>query len=44
MKSWEPINEMFTRFNNIVANLEALGKTFSNGEKVRKILRSLPKE
>ena len=26
MKSWEPINEMFTRFNNIFTNLEALGK------------------
>lgn len=34
---------MFTRFNNIVKNLEALGKTFSNGKKLRKILRSQPK-
>lgn len=35
---------MFTRFSDIVINLEALGKTYSNGENVRKILRSLPKE
>ena len=32
---------MFTRFNDIVTSLESLGKTYTNGEKVRKILRSL---
>ena len=30
--------------DNIVTSLKALGKNYSNGEKVRKILRSLPKE
>ena len=44
MKSWESINDMFTRFNDIMTSLKALGKTYSNGEKVRKILMSLPKE
>ena len=35
---------LFTRFTNIVNTLGALGKTFSNSEKVKKIIRSLPKE
>ena len=33
---------MYTRF--IVSILRALGKTFSNSEKVKKIIKSLPKE
>ena len=39
----ESIKEMFTRFTEIVNNLDSLGKVFSNEEKVRKILRCLPK-
>ena len=35
---------MYTRFTDIVNTLGALGKTFSNSEKVKKIIRSLPKE
>ncbi|KAH9801446.1 hypothetical protein KPL71_001040 [Citrus sinensis] len=33
-----------SRFTDIVNTLGALGKTFSNSEKVKKIIRSLPKE
>ncbi|KAH9767844.1 hypothetical protein KPL71_011427 [Citrus sinensis] len=35
---------MYTRFTDIVNTLGALGKTFSISEKVKKIIRSLPKE
>ena len=35
---------MYTRFTNIVNTLRALGNTFSNSDKVKKIIRSLPKE
>ena len=35
---------MYTRFTDIINTLGALGKTFSNSEKVKKIIRSLPKE
>ena len=38
------VHYMYTRFTDIVNYLEALGKTFSNCEKVKKIIRSLPKE
>ena len=34
---------MFNRFNNILNGLKALGKTYSNSELVRKILRAFPK-
>ena len=34
---------MFTRFTDITNNLKTLGKTYSNEEMVRKILRCLPK-
>ncbi|KAH9651466.1 Integrase catalytic domain-containing protein [Citrus sinensis] len=34
----------FSRFTDIVNTLDALEKTFSNSEKVKKIIRSLPKE
>ena len=34
---------MFDRFNDILNGLRALGKTYSNSELVRKILRDLPK-
>ena len=39
----ESIKEMFTRFTLIVNNLHYLGKSFTNDEKFRKILRCLPK-
>ena len=42
MEKNETIKDMYTRFNDIVSTLEALGKSYTNGEKVRKILRNLP--
>ena len=42
IKDFESIVEMFSRFLVIVNKLEALGKTFTEVEKVMKILRSLP--
>ena len=44
MKDFEYIVEMFSRFMMIVNELEALGKTYTEVEKVMKILRSLPKK
>ncbi|KAH9770162.1 hypothetical protein KPL71_012287 [Citrus sinensis] len=44
MEQNESVYYMYTRFTNIVNTLGALGKTFSNSEKVKKIIRSLPKE
>ncbi|WJZ99484.1 hypothetical protein VitviT2T_017926 [Vitis vinifera] len=41
---FESIVEMFSRFLVIVNGLEALGKTYTEVEKVMKILRSLPKK
>lgn len=35
---------MYTRFTDIVNILRALGKTFSNSKKEKKIIRLLPKE
>ncbi|KAH9680417.1 hypothetical protein KPL71_026545 [Citrus sinensis] len=40
----ESVYSMYTRFTDIVNTLGAIGKTFSNSEKVKKIIRSLPKE
>ena len=39
----ESIPSMFTRSTNIINALKSLGKSYTNGEMVRKILRSLPK-
>ena len=44
MKDFESIVEMFSRFMMIVNEVEALGKTYAEVEKVMKILRSLPKK
>ena len=44
MKDFESIVEMFLRFLVIVNELEALGKTYTEVEKVVNILRSLPKK
>ncbi|XP_059291869.1 uncharacterized protein LOC132045330 [Lycium ferocissimum] len=43
MKEDETIKDMFRRFNKILGDLKALGKSYSNGEQVRKILRILPR-
>ncbi|GAV83656.1 DUF4219 domain-containing protein/UBN2 domain-containing protein, partial [Cephalotus follicularis] len=37
------ISYMFTRFTTIINSLKNLGKSYSNQELVRKILRCLPK-
>ncbi|GAV57104.1 UBN2 domain-containing protein, partial [Cephalotus follicularis] len=39
----ECISDMFTRFTTIVNSLKNLGKSYSNQELVRKILRCLPR-
>ncbi|GAV86693.1 UBN2 domain-containing protein, partial [Cephalotus follicularis] len=39
----ESISDMFTRFTTIINSLKNLGKSYSNQELVRKILRCLPK-
>ncbi|KAH9724856.1 hypothetical protein KPL70_007638 [Citrus sinensis] len=44
MEQNESVYSMYTRFTDIVNTLGALGKTFSNSEKLKKIIRSLPKE
>ncbi|KAH9792871.1 hypothetical protein KPL71_004323 [Citrus sinensis] len=44
MEQNENVYSMYTRFTDIVNTLGALGKTFSNSEKVKKIIRSIPKE
>ena len=44
MKQNENVYSMYTRFTDIVNTLGVLGKTFSNSEKVKKIIRSLPKK
>ena len=44
IKDFESIVEMFSRFLVIVNELEALGNTYTEVEKVMKILRSLPKK
>ena len=44
MKDFESTVEMFSRFMMIVNELEALGKIYTEVEKVMNILRSLPKK
>ncbi|GAV88447.1 UBN2 domain-containing protein, partial [Cephalotus follicularis] len=39
----ECISDMFSRFTTIIKSLKNLGKSYSNQELVRKILRCLPK-
>ncbi|GAV68663.1 DUF4219 domain-containing protein/UBN2 domain-containing protein, partial [Cephalotus follicularis] len=39
----DDIKSMFSRFTNIINALQALDKTYSNSEMVRKILRCLPR-
>lgn len=42
MSEGESISNMFFPLNQIFNSIHALGKRISNGEMVRKILRSLP--
>ncbi|XP_038988317.1 uncharacterized protein LOC103698532 isoform X2 [Phoenix dactylifera] len=42
MEPSETITCMFTRFTDIINGLKSLGKTYSNSDLVRKVLRSLP--
>ncbi|KAH9769987.1 Integrase catalytic domain-containing protein [Citrus sinensis] len=44
MEQNKSVYSMYTRFTDIVNTLGALGKTLSNSEKVKKIIRSLAKE
>ena len=41
MDEFETIVQMYSRFTNIIISLKALGKTHTQPEFVRKILRSL---
>ena len=41
MDEYKTIAQMYSRFTNIINNLKALGKTHTQSELVRKILRSL---
>ena len=40
MESFESISEIFHKFTNIINALKSFGKSYTNGELVRKILRS----
>nr|XP_009597682.1 uncharacterized protein LOC104093616 [Nicotiana tomentosiformis] len=42
MKDDESIEDMFGRFSKIIGDLKSFGRSYSSGEQVRKILRSLP--
>ena len=44
MEQNESVYSMYIRFMDIVNTLEALEKNFSNSKKVKKIIRSLPKQ
>ena len=43
MEPRETIRDMYTRFTDVINSLKALGKSFSNFELIKKILRSLSK-
>ncbi|XP_056688588.1 uncharacterized protein [Spinacia oleracea] len=44
MKTSETIQDMITRFTNIINELNSLGKIITPEEQVRKVLRSLPQD
>ena len=44
MEQNESVYSMYTQFTDILNTLGALGKNFSNSEKVKKMIRSFPKE
>lgn len=43
MESYESLSDIFSRFSNIINNLKLLGKSYTNANLMRKILRSLPR-
>ena len=43
MQEHESIDDMFTWFNTIVNKLNALGERHTTNQRIKKILRSLPK-
>ena len=43
MEHDESITKMFTHFTDIINGLKSFGKSYSNSDLVRKILRSLPR-
>ena len=43
MEHDESITKIFTRFTDIINGLKSLGKSYSNSDLVKKILRSLPR-
>ena len=43
MKPGETIDDMYTRFTDVVNGLKGLGKSFLDFKLVNKILRSIPK-
>ncbi|GAU46711.1 hypothetical protein TSUD_135360 [Trifolium subterraneum] len=43
MKEEETIDQMYGRFTSIINELNSLGKTYTTHERIRKILRCLPK-
>lgn len=44
MNANESIQDMYTRFNDIINKLKSLGKSYPEQELVRKVPRSLPKQ
>ena len=44
MESHETIDKMYCKFNDLIKDLETLGKEYTLGEKNRKILNILSKE
>ncbi|XP_021837457.2 uncharacterized protein [Spinacia oleracea] len=44
MKTYESIQDMITRFTNIINELNSLGKIITPEEQVRKVLRNLPQD
>ena len=44
MEQNEIVHSMYTRFMDIINTLGALGKTFSNSKKVKKVIKLLPME
>ena len=44
MEEDESIQEKFDQFNDILNDLNSLGKSYTNSEIVRKILTALPKK
>ena len=41
MESYESVHDMYTKFTNIMNSLGALRKTFTNSDKVKKIISDM---